>query len=118
MTTTIILSVALAAMVGIGIGFLVRHIVAQNELKAREKKGDEIIDKAKESANDIKYKARKEAKEIVNEERKHFDNEMKRRENDFKGQERGLQKKELALEQKMEDHDNELKKLKENIKED
>jgi ribonuclease Y len=112
MTTTLILSVALAVILGIGLGFLVRHIFALNELKARQGKADEIIEKAKNSANDIKYKARKEAKEIVSEEREGFDKEMKRRENDFKSQERQLQKKELSLDQKIEDHDQEILKLK------
>ena len=73
MDMTTVLASLLFAIIGAGAGYFFRHQAAQKDLKAREGKGDEIIEKAKKSADDIKYKARKEAKEIIQEEREIFE---------------------------------------------
>lgn len=112
MNTTVILISILLFIVGIGLGFLIRHMMVLSDNKKQEGKGNEIIRKAKEDANDIKYKARKEAKEIVKEEREVLENEMKKKEKDFKEQERVLAKKEVTLDQKIENLDEQSKKLK------
>lgn len=102
MDMTVILASILFLIVGAGLGFFVRNRQAQAELKEREQRGDQIIEKAKESANDIKYKARKEAKEIIKEERQQFENEMRNREKEFKATERELSHKEAKLDTKLE----------------
>jgi ribonuclease Y len=103
--------VCLAA--GLGIGFAVKNMKAQKELNERQKKGDEIIEKAKEAANDIKYKARKEAKDVVREERQQFEGEIKKREQEIKAQEKEVTSKEAKLEAKIEDLQQDQQKLKE-----
>jgi len=102
MDMTVILASILFLIVGAGLGFFLRNRQAQVELKEREQRGDQIIEKAKESANEIKYKARKEAKEIIKEERQQFENELRNREKEFKASERELTQKEAKLESKLE----------------
>ncbi len=102
MDMTVILASILFLVLGAGLGFFLRNRQAQVELKEREQRGDQIIEKAKESANDIKYKARKEAKEIIKEERQQFENEFKNREKEFKATERELTQKEAKLDSKLE----------------
>ncbi len=113
MDMTVILASVLFLILGMGAGFFVRHLMATKELKERQGKGDEIIEKAKKDASDIKYKARKEAKEIIKEEREIFDKEIRKRENDIKSQEKGVLAKEARLDTKLEERDRELQKLKE-----
>ena len=117
METTAILASVLALVVGLGVGYFVRNSAAAKETQEREKRGDEIIEKAKESANDIKYKARKEAKDIIKEERHQFENEIRNREKEIKNQERGLTQAEAKLETKKEEVENEKSRLRTREKE-
>lgn len=103
MSMSLILASILFLIVGLAVGYFVRHRAAMADVALREAKGDEIIRKAKEAASDTKYKARKEAKDIIKEERNQFDNEMKKREKDQKAQEKELTQKEAKLESKKED---------------
>lgn len=100
------------SIVGAAIGFFIRQMMVNAELKKEEGKANEIIKKAKDDAGDIKYKARKEAKQIIREEREEFDKEMRSREKDFKEQERDLAKKEVSLDQKIEHYTKEQDRLK------
>ena len=102
MDMTVILASILFLVLGAGVGFFFRNRQAQVELKEREQRGDQIIEKAKEASNEIKYKARKEAKEVVKEERTQFENEMRNREKEFKATEKELSQKEAKLETKLE----------------
>lgn len=110
---TVILASILFALVGLGIGFGVRHQMASKERKEREEKGDEIIEKAKNQANEIKYKARKEAKEIAKEEKENLEKELTKKRDDIKAQEKGLVTKEAKLDSKIEQKEEELNRLKE-----
>ena len=65
MDTTVILVSILCTILGTGVGFLIRHIFVLKDIRKRDGKVDEIINKAKRDASDIKYGARKEAKEII-----------------------------------------------------
>lgn len=112
MDITAILASLLFAILGVGIGFFVRHRSAQNELKGREQKGDEIVDKAKKDAQEIKYRARKEAKEVAQEEKDELERHKKNVQNDIKSQEKNLAKKESTFEQKIEEHEEEILKIK------
>ena len=59
---TLVLASILSIIVGAAVGYYLRHSAARKELKAREDQGDQIIQKARSDAQEIKYKARKEAK--------------------------------------------------------
>lgn len=111
MDMTLVLGLILSLIVGVAVGFLIRHSKAMAELKERQTKGDNIVEKAKEAANDIKYKARKEAKEIVKEEKENFEQEIKERFNEIQKSEKELAKKEVTLEQKLEEALKEKDKL-------
>ena len=74
MDLTVVFASLLFLIIGGGVGFFIRHRMVVAETNQRKQKGDEIIDKAKKDASDIKYRARKEAKDIVNEEVQHHFN--------------------------------------------
>lgn len=111
MSTEIVLASILFMIVGLGVGFFIRHILSKSEIKEREKKGDLIIEAAKQQASDIKYKARKEAKEIAKEEKQQTENFFKNREKELKVTEQDLSKKEARLEAKIEEQGEKIKKL-------
>ena len=98
MTVTAILVAILLGIAGLALGFLVRHMVAMKELKERQAKADDIIEKAKKDANEIKYNARKEGKEIAREEKLAAEGEIKNKQQEIVNQERNLAKKEASLE--------------------
>ncbi len=108
----LVLVAILCSVVGSAIGFFVKHQQAQKALVSRQKSGDEIIEKAKQDAQDIKYRARKEAKEIAKEEREEVENFIKNRQNDVKNQEREMVKKETQLDKKLEDVERDVQRLK------
>ncbi len=93
----------LCLLLGWGAGYWIRHHFAQAEQRERREKGDHIIKNAKDQANEIKYRARKEAKDILREERKHLEAEMGHREKGFKRQERDLAQSEVRLENQREE---------------
>ncbi len=113
MNIAIILASILCLVIGLGIGYFIKNSQVQKINKENEGKGNEIIEKAKKSADDIKYKARQEAKEISREEKERSDREIANRTNEIKNQERELAKKEATLDRKIEEHDKEVKVLKE-----
>lgn len=113
MDLTVVLVALLFAIVGIAAGYVIKNIQVQKELKIKEGKASDIIEKAKNDANDIKYKARKEAKEISKEEKDKFDREVEKKQNEIKNQEREMAKKEATLDRKIEEHEKEVKVLKE-----
>ncbi len=113
MDLTVILAAVLFAIIGAAVGYIVKNNQVQKELKEKEGKASDIIEKAKNDANDIKYKARKEAKEIAKEEKDKFDREVEKKQNEIKNQEREMAKKEATLDRKIEEHEKEVKVLKE-----
>lgn len=108
-----VLAAVLFAIIGAAVGFFVKNSQVQKELKEKEGKGNDIIEKAKKSADEIKYKARQEAKEIAREEKEKADREVNNRLNEIKNQEREIAKKDATLDRKIEEHDKEVKVLKE-----
>jgi ribonuclease Y len=112
MDISVILASVLFLVLGGALGFFFRQRAAVAEQKEREANGDKIIEKAKESASDIKYKARKEAKDIVKEERQQLENEMRNREKEMKSQEKGLSTKEAKLDAKLEQTEKESQRIK------
>jgi len=111
MDLTIIVAILLSFIVGAGIVYFIFQKKSQAELAERKGRADEIIEKAKKDASELKYHARKEAKETANEEREKLDREIRNKQNDIKGAEKGLAKKEANLEQKFEEHEKEVQRL-------
>lgn len=105
-------TILLALIIGGGLGFIIRHSQAQKEKKIDEEKATGILEKAKKEAQDIKYNARREGKQIIREERDEMERDIRRTENDLKSFEKSLAKKELILEQKIEERDKEIAKIK------
>lgn len=111
MDMTLILAAVLAAVIGAGIGWFIRHSAVMADVKQREGKADEIIEKAKKDSNDIKYKARKEAKFAAREEKELVEEEIKKLRNDWKSQEGELQKREVVFDQKKADHEKNVERV-------
>ncbi len=108
-----IMALVLGVIVGGIIGYVVKNSQVQKENKEKEQKGNDIIEKAKKSADEIKYKARQEAKEIAKEEKERLDREITNRTNEIKNQEKEMAKKDAILDRKLEEHEKEVKVLKE-----
>ncbi len=113
MNIAIILASILCLVIGVAVGYFIKNGQVQKENAEKEGKGNDIIEKAKKSADEIKYKARQEAKDISREEKERSDREIQNRFNEIKNQERELAKKEATLDRKIEEHDKEVKVLKE-----
>jgi ribonuclease Y len=113
MTVEIILASILFAIVGVIAGYMVKNNQVQKDIKEKESKGNDIVEKAKKYADEIKYKSRQEAKEIAREEKERSDREIANRTNEIKNQEREMVKKEATLDRKNEELEKEAKGLKE-----
>lgn len=113
MNVEIILASILFAIVGVIAGYMVKNAQVQKDIKEKESKGNDIVEKAKKHADEVKYKARQEAKEIAREEKERSDREIVNRTNEIKNQEREMAKKDATLDRKIEEHEKEVKTLKE-----
>jgi len=113
MNITVVLASILFLIIGLIVGYFVKNSQYQKEIKEKESKGNDIVEKAKKSADEIKYKARQEAKEIAREEKEKLDREIQNRSNEIKNVEREIAKKEATLDRKIEEHEKEVKVLKE-----
>ena len=113
MNISVILASVLFAIVGVVIGYVVKNAQVQKDIKEKEGKGSDIIEKAKKHADEVRYKARQEAKEIAREEKEKSDREIANRTNEIKNQEREIAKKDATLDRKIEEHEKEVKVLKE-----
>lgn len=109
MNVTLVLASLVCIILGLFFGFIIRHIFAQKDFRQREKKGDEIINKAKAEAKEINYKARREAKNLINNEKDQFSREVKKKE-------RSLQEKDEGLDKEKEGLKNQKKQLESNQK--
>jgi ribonuclease Y len=117
MDLTIIFASLFFLLIGAGLGFLFRHRSAMTELKERQEKGDEIIKKAKDHASDIKYRARKEAKEEAQEEKDRIEAEIKKREKKLREKENDVKESEEELEKLERENEKRASKLEEKNKE-
>lgn len=96
---------AVLAFVGLGI----KNSASK---KAGESGALEIIKKAQFDADELRKKAQADAKQIVRDERNNLEHEIEKKKKHMADLERGLTKKEVALEQKSEQAQRELEKLK------
>jgi ribonuclease Y len=104
--------IALLALAGgLAIGYFIRNNGNSKKLKEELEKGEKIVDKAKTEAQEIKYNARKEAKQIIREEREVLEKEIKTLKGNVKNQEKELSKKEVVLEQKLEEQTREIARI-------
>jgi ribonuclease Y len=81
MNIAVILAAVLFAIVGVIAGYMVKNAQVQKDIKEKEIKGNDIVEKAKKYADEIKYKSRQEAKEISREEKEKLDREIANRTN-------------------------------------
>ncbi len=107
------LAAVIFAIIGAVAGFVVKNNQVKKDVAEKEAKGNDIVEKAKKYADEIKYKSRQEAKEISREEKERSDREIANRTNEIKNQEREIVKKEATLDRKIEEHEKEVKVLKE-----
>ncbi len=113
MNIYVIVAAVVFAIIGAVVGFMMKNAQVQKDIKEKEGKGSDIIEKAKKHADEVKYKARQEAKEIAREEKEKLDREIANRTNEIKNQEREVAKKDATLDRKIEEHEKEVKVLKE-----
>ena len=106
-----VIGTLLAFLVGAGIVYFIFNRKSAAEKAERVNRADEIIEKAKKDANEIKYNARKESKEIVSDGKEQLEKESKRHHNDIKNLEKDVAKKEATLEAKLEEQDIVKKRL-------
>jgi ribonuclease Y len=111
MAVQIILSSLLFGVLGTALGYIFRNKKAQADLKAEVDKADSVVNKAKNEANDIRSNARREAKQIIKEERENLENEFKSRQVAIVELERAAAKKEVTLDQRLEQSKKELEKV-------
>lgn len=111
MSSEFIIASVVGTLFGGGVGFFIRHLGVEKERREKKKIGQEIIDKSKKEASDIRYSAKKEAKQIVREEKMNFEKEIRAKEKEFWEMEKSINKKELVLDQKIETREKELQKI-------
>lgn len=117
MDITIILSLILCLIVGVAVGALIRHLLVVAENKEKQRKAEDVVNKAKEDANEIRYRARKEAKDIAQEEREKAEREIKIKQQDLQLVEKELKKKDELLERKFSEHESEINRVREKERE-
>ncbi|MBF0298739.1 MAG: ribonuclease Y [Oligoflexia bacterium] len=108
----ILLTAILCLLLGAGVGYFIRNKMFAAMSAEEQEKANNIVEKAKREAQDLKYNARKEAKLIVKEERVELEKEFRNMQNSIKNQERELGKKEIQLEQKIEEKNKEIERIK------
>ncbi len=112
-TISVILASVLFAIIGAIAGYVLMNAKVNKEIKEKEAKGNDIVEKAKKYADELKYKARQDGKEIAREEKERSDREITNRTNEIKNLERDMAKKDATLDRKLEEHAKEITVLKE-----
>ena len=104
--TLAIILIAVAAIIGIGIGFIIgmtyRKKVAEREIGSAETEATRIINEAIRSGESRKKEMLLEAKDEIHKSRTEHDKEMKERRAEISKQERRLEQKEATLDKKTE----------------
>lgn len=93
---------------GAALSWSIMKIVRKKQQEKLDANVNEILEKAKKEASDIKYNSRKEAKNFIKNEKMNFDKEIKKAEEKINERNRGIDKKEVALEQKIEEKEKEI----------
>lgn len=120
MDATVLLIAVIAALVGIGAGFVLRKLFAGTKIQADEKLAEKVLIDAKKEAETIKKEALLQAKDYLYQARADFDKETKDKKQEHQSIERRLVHKEENLDKKqelLEKRDGELVKREKGISE-
>lgn len=96
----IIISIAALAL-GVGIGFLIKHIMIENNRKAQNIKADQIVRDAQEKAREIELEAKDNALTITQK----ADDELTHRRNELTREDDRLQKRREELDRRFEKYE-------------
>ena len=96
----IIISIAALAL-GVGIGFLIKHIMIENNRKAQNIKADQIVRDAQEKAREIELEAKDNALTIT----QTADDELAHRRNELNREDDRLQKRREELDRRFEKYE-------------
>lgn len=107
-----IMMAVIGVVAGAVVAFLFFNMKSSAALKSKESEAQDILKKAQAEAEEVRRNARNEAKAIVKEERVQLENDMEKKKKHLTDFERGLTKKEVALEQKTEQTQKEVEKIK------
>lgn len=113
MTYIWIIAILVALLVGGGLGFLARRMVAEAKIGAAEARALEILEGARRDAEAKRKEALLEAKEEVHRLRQEAERELRERRNELQKLERRVLQKEEALDRKNEALERRLEGLKE-----
>jgi ribonuclease Y len=102
----------IGVVAGAAIAFVLLNIKNSAAQKSKEGEAHDILKKAQAEAEELRKKAQLDAKNIVREERNQLDHEMEKKKKHLTDFERGLTKKEVALEQKTEQTQKDIDRLK------
>ncbi len=102
------MGIIVSLVVGGAIGYIVRQVIAKNQVKTAEGQVTQIITEAKTKAQDAVLEAKEKAVEILDK----ADEEEKERKQSIRSSEQRLDKRENALDKKLEESDLEKEALK------
>ncbi len=106
-----ILGVLIPSLVGIGVGFFLRWLWAQFQLKSAEKRVSQILEAAMREAETKKREMLLEAKDKLLEERRQLEKEFRERSVELQQNQRRLMQKEDLLDKRMETLDKKEQEL-------
>jgi len=97
----IILMIAAALAIGLGVGYFIRKMIAEAKISSAEAAAKKILDEANQEANSLKRESQLEAKEEAHRMRSELDKEVKERRSELQRLERRLDQKEESLDRKL-----------------
>ncbi len=97
----IILMIAAALTIGLGVGYFIRKMIAEAKISSAEAAAKKILDEANQEANSLKRESQLEAKEEAHRMRSELDKEVKERRSELQRLERRLDQKEESLDRKL-----------------
>ena len=100
MSVTIIVAVLGALLVGFGVGFIVRRILAEAKIASAETESKKILEEARSKSETAKKEALLEAKDQIFVMRQEGERELKERRSDIHGSEKRLSDKEQSIEKR------------------
>jgi ribonucrease Y len=106
-SSTLLLGAIVAFVVGAGIGYVVRQLIAKSQVKTAEGQVTQIITEAKTKAQEVLLDAKNKAVTILEK----ADDEEKERKQAIRSSEKRLEKRENILDKKLEDVEKDKKAL-------
>jgi ribonuclease Y len=106
-TLTCVVIAVLAALVGLGLGFMAARIQDRRNLSSAQNQVSEILAQAQKQAENYRKEVELKSKDELFQKREEFNREMEKSRNELREHERRLEKREDSLEQQ---HQQQLKK--------